>query len=226
MMNLFKHPLSLSLSYFLLRMLFIPLSPVPAAVALDPLWVFAVLLYAKGGKLWVLSLVPGLLLGDVLGGLPWSQLMMRTAGFLLLAHLPVKGGFHRQCLFWITQHGLWSAVMPDWLGLYPLGYIYTIWMLQGILWWGILVPKQASDNSEPWWPLLLTPALLLIAHLFFVAPGLWPVPQLGSHSGWTIRILGGLLLLPPLAGYVSGRKASGGQRLSGKPRGRWTHLAE
>lgn len=226
MMNLFHNPLVLSLAYLLLRMLFIPLSPVPSAVVLDPLWVFAVLLNAQGGRRWVLSLLPALLLGDWMGGLPWPQIVMRSGGFVLLAQLPVKGGFNRQCLFWITQHGLWSSVMPDWLGFYPLGYLYGIWMLQGVLWWGLLIPQKKESGGGAWWSLLSVPLLLLLAHFIFTSPAFWPVPQLGSHSGWGIRILGGLLLVPGLAAYLPRRRTEVRAVGGGSSRGRWTHLAD
>lgn len=227
MMNLFKHPLSISLAYLLIRLLFIPLSPVPGAVALDPLWMFAVYLQLQGVGSRVWWLLPGLLLGDMFAGLPWPQVMMRGAGFGLLAGLPVKGGYRTQLLFWITRHGLWSAVMPEWLGLYPVGYLYLIWLLQGVLWGGLLLPREKDVPGTAGWPALLIPGLLVLAHLFFTAPGLWPIPQLGDHSGWGIRIVSGLLMIPTLAGIrFPGRPRPRREPTEGSHAGRWTHLAE
>ncbi|WFB36303.1 hypothetical protein P3T73_00810 [Kiritimatiellota bacterium B12222] len=227
MMKLFNHPLALAGLYLLLRVVLSPLSPVPGAVALDPLCVFAVLLTLRSGWLWVFALLPGLILGDALAGMGWAQMLMRSFGLLVMVVCLPRGGFDRQVLAWTLQMGLWSALMPDWMGWYPMGYVYGVWLLQGLLWWGVLSGEEERGDLKPLWPLLIAPVLFLILNLILPSPGFWPLPQLGAHSGLALQICAGFLVLPPLVfKFLNRSKPEVPERgVDAKP-GRWTHLAE
>lgn len=227
MMKRFDHPGFLTIAYLLSRLLLAPLSPVPGAVALDPLWLFAVWLNRRAGKGWMFSLIPGLVFGDWMCGLASGQILMRLAGFLALGMLPWRGGFNHLYFRLMGSFALWSSLVPDWTGYYPLGYLYLVWVLQGIMWWGIAAPRQPEEAFAPVLPLLLVPAGLLLLHLFLPAPALWPLPQLGAHSGRLLGVLSGFFLLPPfLVWFLNRRHPQPPDGLTGKSGGRWTHLAE
>lgn len=226
MMNLFKHPILLPLSYLFLRMILSPFSPVPGAVALDPLWMFAVYLHLKNGKGWVFSLVPAMLIGDWMAGLAWAQIFLRTGGFLLLAGWPKQGGFNHLSLFWVTQHALWSSLMPDWLGYYPLGYVYAVWLIQGLLWWGLFAPLKDGGSLSPVGSLLIAPVVLLLFHLLLPSPDLWPLPELGEHSQLWLQIVSGMLLFIPIIIFFIKKPRPERNPIQGNRPGRWTHLAE
>ncbi|MDF3129201.1 hypothetical protein P0Y35_08345 [Kiritimatiellaeota bacterium B1221] len=228
MMNLIKHPGVLTIAYLLLRLILSPLSPVPGAAALDPLWIFALLLNRSAGKGWMFSLIPGLMFGDWMCGFTGGQIFFRLAGFVALGSLPLQGGMSRQYFLLITAHALWSSLIPDWLGHYPLGYLYLVWLLQGVLWWGIGVHPHEENGLKPLLPLLTVPAGVLILNLLLPSPPFWPIPLLGSQSGLALRILATFLLLPPFIGWFLHR----GETKKAEPAipspvgGRWTHLAE
>jgi hypothetical protein len=225
-MNLFKHPISLTLTYLALRIVLSPFSPVPGAVALDPLWIFAVLLQLKGGKVWVASLLPVLIFGDWMADFTWAQILMRSVGFMALASLPIKGDFNRLSFFWISQHALWSALMPDWQGFYPLGYVYAIGFLQGVFWWGILAPIKGGGTSKPLGAFLIVPLGIGFLNLILPSPGIWPLPQLGDHGGLVLQVVSGLLLPVPFIVHFLSKPRPERNPLPGRRPGRWTHLAE
>jgi hypothetical protein len=219
--------LLLAAGYLVLRILLVPLSPVPGAVALDPLWLLLPWNNFRGGRFWMVGLLPGLMIGDVLAGFMWPQIGLRVLGVFVVGSLVSPyDGFHRQAAFWIFTHALWSSLMPDWRGDYPLGYLYLVWVLQGTLWWGLLAPGKASMDLKPFFPLLLIPVGLLILHLLFPAPPLWPLPRLSTQSGLVLRI-GATCLLPlPLLLRIWVRKKGGKPRSPSSGPGRWTHLAD
>jgi hypothetical protein len=220
-------PFVLAAGYLLLRILLAPLSPVPGAVALDPLWLILPWIMLRGGRYWMLALLPGMLVGDVLAGFAWSQIGLRVlGGFVVGSMISTQDGFHRQAALWILTHALWSSLMPDWRGDYPLCYLYIVWILQGALWWGLLAPGTGGGNLKPLMPLLLIPVGLLILHLLLPSPSLWPLPRLTAQSGLALRIgASGLLSLPLLLRLLGRRKATRPDTPTSGP-GRWTHLAE
>ncbi len=227
MMNLYKHPGVLTIAYLLLRLILSPLSPVPGAVALDPLWIFALLLQRNAGKGWMFSLIPGLMFGDWMCGFTGAQIFMRLAGFVALGSLPLQGGVNRQYFLLMSAHALWSSLVPDWLGHFPLGYLYGVWLLQGVLWWGIGLHPKEEKSLKPLLPLLILPVGLLVLNLILSSPPLYPIPQLGSQSGMALRILATFLLLPPFIGWYLHRDEPSEPETPAPPAGgRWTHLAE
>ncbi|MEX2606215.1 MAG: hypothetical protein WD708_02625, partial [Kiritimatiellia bacterium] len=226
-MKLLNSPLFISAGYLVLRMVLSPLSPVPGAVALDPLWLLLPWITLRGGRCWMLALLPGLVIGDVLAGFMWPQIGLRVLGaFVVGSLISSTDGFHRQALLWILTHALWSSLMPDWRGDYPLGYLYAVWVLQGALWWGLLAPGKGFGSLKPLFPLLLIPAGLLVLHLLFPAPPLWPLPRLAAQSSLALRI-GATCLLPlPLLLRIWSRPKSRKPTSQTSGPGRWTHLAD
>ncbi|MGA0333824.1 MAG: hypothetical protein ACO3N7_05210 [Kiritimatiellia bacterium] len=221
MTNLLKHPGTLTVGYVLLRMLLAPLSPVPAAVALDPLWIFALILRARAGRGWMMSLIPGLVFGDWMCGMFAGQIGMRQAGFLLLGLLPVRSGFTREYLSRMLLFALWSSLVPDWMGHFPLGYLWLVWFVQGILWWAL---AAAQGEEEGWCPPVsawMIPLGLAILYLIFPLSIEGFPPALGTQSALGVRILAPLLLLPSFVPLWLQRRRS-----RGKSGGRWAHLAE
>lgn len=195
--------------YTLLRMLLAPLSPVPGAVPLDPLWVFLAMDAKTPPRIRVPALLPGLIIGDLMAGLPWPVIALRSAGLAVLANVRLEGGFHRRFAFWMVHHALFSAVMSDWLGDYPLGFLYAVWLPQGLLWWGLAAPRGERIPWRALAPMVWLPVCLAVLHLFFHAPPLWPPPRLGSHSGFWMRTVASLLLLIPLAAALLRRSRRG-----------------
>lgn len=220
-------PPVIAVGYLVVRILLAPLSPVPGAVALDPLWLTVPWIMLRGGRFWMLALLPGMVIGDVLAGFPWSQIGLRVLGACVVGGLVnERDGFHRQAAFWILTHALWSSLMPDWRGDYPLGYLYIVWILQGALWWGLLAPGTGGEHLKPVMPLLLIPVVLLVLHLFLSAPPLWPLPRLTAQSGLALRIGAACLLpLPLMLRFLLRSKIRKSDTPTSGP-GRWTHLAE
>lgn len=205
-MKLLNSPLLLALGYLVLRILLAPFSPVPGAVALDPVWLILPWIMLRGGRYWMLALLPGMVIGDVLAGFPWPQIGLRVLGIFVVGGLvSEQDGFHRQAAFWILTHALWSSLMPDWQGDYPLGYLYIVWTAQGALWWGLLAPKN-TGGLKPLTPLVLIPAGVLLLSLFLSAPPLWPLPRLTAQSGLAFRIVATCLLALPLLPQLLRRK--------------------
>lgn len=220
MTTLLKHPGSFTIAYLLIRMLLSPLSPVPGTVALDPLWIFAVFLHRDAGRGWMFSLIPGLVFGDWMCGMAAGQIALRLAGFVFLGSFVQAREFKREYLFLLSYHALFSSLVPEWSGQYPVAYLYGVWMLQGLLWFALAAPKPEEKTSVG--TAFLIPLLGILAlQLLFPSDPLWPLPRLGSRSGLVIRILAPLLLLPPLVTLLQNRNLP-----SSKSGGRWTHLAE
>lgn len=226
-MKLLKSPLFIAAGYLVLRILLAPLRPVPGAVALDPLWLMLPLITLRGGRTWMLALLPGMLIGDVFCGFSWSQIGLRVLGACVVGGLvSEQNGFHRQAAFWIFTHALWSSLMPDWRGDYPLGYLYIVWVIQGALWWGLLAPGTGGGNLKPLLPLLLIPVGLLLLHLLFPSPPLWPLPRLSAQSSLTLRIAATCLLPLPLLLHLLRRRKTTRSDTPTAGFGRWTHLAD
>lgn len=165
------------------------------------------------------SLVPGLVFGDWMCGMVPGQIFMRLTGFIALGVLPMQGGFSHVYFFRMLNFALWSSLVPDWMGYYPMGYLYGVWMIQGILWWGIAAPAK-REGLKPVGSLLVVPGGLLLLHIFFSAPAFFPIPQLGAHSGQLIRILSGFLLLPPFVIHVLNTRTHRERKSK-----QWSHLA-
>jgi len=224
MTNLFLSPVFTCALYGVARVLLSPLSPVPGAVPLDPLWVFLALGGHTRARIKVPALLPGLVLGDMMAALPWPVILLRAVGMMGLAWIKPGGGFHHRYFSFMTQHALWSAVMSDWLGDYPLGHLYLVWVIQGTLWWGLTAPAQGGGKLRPFVPLVWVPAGVGVLHLLFPAPGLWPMPRLGSQSGLWLRVGASVMLLIPLA--VAGVQHYRHWKRAGKPKPDWSNLLQ
>ncbi len=162
-------------NYALLRALLSPLALIPAALPLDPLPLLAGRIR---NPLWLL---PGMILGDLLSGLPWSGGVARALGVAMLGR--VAAGRAGPWVFWMP---LWTALGPEWRGEFPLYYVYVAGLLQGGL-WAVLAPRgwRARDFVH-----LALPAFLALLHLVCGGPPLWPLPSFGSAGPLALRIAG------------------------------------
>lgn len=198
-LNRLPAPLWMGGVYLLARWALHPFSPVPAAMPLDPLWVF--LAARGGGRKWVLgaALLPGLVAGDLLAGLPPVALAARVAGLGVVLWTSPSGRFHTRFFYAMCVHGLWSSIALDWVRMYPAGYLYLAWGAQGILWWGLSAPRLGGGrlaHAGRWLPL---PVAVLAAHLLLGGPALWPLPRPGAGSGWPLAaVMTAIALAEPL----------------------------
>jgi len=190
-----NRPWKVALLYLVIRLATAPLYPIPGAVAIDPLWALIPWMDRKGGRYTAGLLLPVMVAGDVLSLLSGMQILLRAAGFLVLWGCQPQGSQLRQAGYWISSHALWSALGTDFQGLYPLGYIYSVWVLQGILWAGILLPRENLGKLRDLLPALILPGLLILLHLIPGSPPLWPLPQIGISSPRILQIATSLLLL-------------------------------
>jgi hypothetical protein len=162
---------------------------VPAALPLDPFAVFLALAASGAGCVRVLALLPGLVAGDLLAGLPWPVMLMRVFGALAVQGLLPAGGFHTRFVFVTCLQGLWSVVMLDWLNLYPAGFVYAAALAQGMLWWGLTAPLFGSGrltHMATWLPYPL--GLMLVVLVWDRPQGLWPLPEGGLGSRWPVAV--------------------------------------
>jgi hypothetical protein len=185
----------MGLAYLIVRIAFFPFSIVPAAVPLDPLWV---LLAARGGlrKPHVaLALLPGLIAVDLLAGMGGWVVAARVVGLAAVLWTSPEGGFHTRYLHALCLHGLWSSLVPDWQGVYPLSYLYLVWGAQGLLWWGLAAPKRGGGHLARAGIWLPVPLAVLAAHVLLSGPSLWPLPRPGFSSGWPLTLAATLVVL-------------------------------
>lgn len=224
-------PLWMGGLYLAARWALFPFSPIPAAVPLDPLWVF--LAARGGGRRWVLgaALLPGLVAGDVLAGLPWEGVATRAAGLAVVLWTSPEARFHTRFLHAMCVQGLWSSLAPDWLGVYPVSYLYLAWCAQGVLWWGLTAPRLGGGRVSHAWLWLPLPLGVGAAHGLLGGPELWPLPRPGFGSGWPLALTATFLALAcPL--WRAGRwgwafwKRRGGKKRSAYKDLLWTDRRE
>jgi hypothetical protein len=196
--------------YALVRAALSPFSPVPGALPLDPLPV------AAASTRNLLLLLPGLLLGDILAGLSIPAIATRTLGFLLLGALRPR--MTSTFLYWTLHFSLWTALPPDYRGEFALSYVYLLGLLQALLWSGILPHRFRRPQRQDLQHLAL-PMTLVLLHLIWKAPALWPLPTLGSAGPLGFRLSATLLLLAPALRFIRRPQKS-------SPRKRWVDLVK
>jgi len=194
------HNLKAPALYTAFRILTAWVSPIPGAVVVDPFPILVALHKSNPEKAgWTgFCYLPGLILGDLLAGIGLWTLLARALIACILIGLPTQRGFHFNSWRWTFQFALATGIFVDVTGYYPLGFITLVGAVQGFLWWGVLAPKAGGGTLRPLLPLLMPPLNLLLLHLLFSSPGLWPVPVLGDHSSRWLQGGALLILLEPL----------------------------
>lgn len=198
--------LAWALGYTLFRLITSAFVPVPFAVPLDPIAICAAGMIAVGERrllpeALVLALA-GMIAGDLAAGLTAASILPRALGiFMLMLVLPRKADPISASLFLLMTHAVWSALGPEFLGEFPFSYLYTVFVLQGLLFLGLLLPLLPNQPFRPGRfiasILLLTPLAVLLLSLTLQPLPLWPPPRLGHAGGTALRTLAILLLLPP-----------------------------
>ena len=198
--------LAWALGYTLFRLLTSAFVPVPFAVPLDPIAICAAGMISVGERrllpeALVLTLA-GMIAGDLAAGLSAASILPRALGiFLLMLVLPRKTDPLSMTLFLISTHAVWSALGPEFRGEFPFSYLYAIFVIQGLLFLGLLLPLLPNEPFRPGkftaFQTLLAPAAVLLLSLTLQPLALWPPPSLGQSGSTALRILGTLLILPP-----------------------------
>jgi len=198
--------LAWALGYTLFRLVTSAMVPVPFAVPLDPIAVCAAGMIAVGERrllpeALILALA-GMIAGDLAAGLTAASILPRALGiFLLMLVLPRKTDPLSATLFLISTHAVWSALGPEFRGEFPFVYLYTVFVIQGLLFLGLLLPLLPGRPFRPGafnaLHILLPPAAVLLLALTLQPLPLWPPPSLGQSGGTALRTLAALLILPP-----------------------------
>lgn len=229
------HPWFLLTAYGLLRLVAIPLAPVPLTVPLDPLPVFlaAVLALPRRHHAPTLTgLLAMLLATDLLGGLSVSHTLLRALPIPLLfflGHPPARP--RAAALFFLFHLAAWSPLLPEFRGDYPYTYLYAVTLLQGLLFHGwlapILVPASKQPGSNPLRSLAPALGVALLWVLFGPRPP-WPPPILGASGGPWLRLFLPLLLALPFLKHLQRRTSPKATRRK-KPQSErvsWRDLAD
>ena len=198
--------LAWALGYTFFRLITSAFVPVPFAVPLDPIAICAAGMIAVGERrllpeALVLALA-GMIAGDLAAGLTAASILPRALGiFLLMLVLPRKADPMSATLFLLATHAVWSALGPEFRGEFPFSYVYAVFVIQGLLFLGLLLPLLPNLPFRPGrftaGIMLLIPLAVLILSRTLQPLALWPPPRLGHAGGTALRTLAILLLLPP-----------------------------
>ncbi len=198
MTSFLAHPVLSPVLYLVVRMVLSPLSPVPGGLVLDPMWLFLSLRGDQNRWVRFASLLPGLLIGDLLADLDPVVIALRAIAVLsILGTEPAGSGPHARWLYGTLFHGLWNALAVDLLGLYPLGFLCVMGWIQSLLWWGLGAPNTGGGPLPALRHWIWLPSVLGVAHVVFSSPPIWPLPAIGEISGWGVRLTALFLLLVP-----------------------------
>ncbi len=185
-------------AYLAARWLLAALSPLPHALPMDPWIVFVVLAHRRAGTPALPLLWLGLVLGDLLTGLPPTGLLFRAAGAGALLALPRVSSRHD--LFVLAVHGAaWTALPPEFRGEHAFAYAYVLALCQGLLWAGLVWPWTPGRLERASWALAIPPAYAMLVHRFCPGPDLWPPPGLAQCGGTALRVFASLLPCFPFA---------------------------
>jgi hypothetical protein len=208
--------LAWALGYALFRLITSAFVPVPFAVPLDPLAICAAGMITVGDRhnlpgALVLTLA-GLLAGDLAAGLGAASILPRVLGILLLLFvLPRKIDALSTALFLIVTHAVWSSLGPEFRGEFPFVYLYALFVIQGLLFLGLLLPLLPDTPFRPGvfatGIILLIPASVLLICFTLQPLPLWPPPSLGQSGDTLLRTAATLLILPPfIPSLIQGAK--------------------